>query len=479
MQLFTGFGLAAASILVLPVTCADVRAREPQQAQLPWRYTEGESPAGSGASLLQEEGWRASIGDKTYYAPPAGAELSRHVGDYFYALGARSALTQELEQSRVGGDDRWHIFNLPGGPSLLQQSIPTSGDRRESMSSLVQLTNGVQVSSGGFPEYKVTGGYKNPLTAAGQAKEKEAAEHVTKEVFLSFLENLTSLPGPAGGLPTRSYSNPSASKAAQEFLKHEFGKMGLTACTHGFVGMGQQMANVVAVMPGKGSDSVVVGAHYDSRPFDGKAPGAEDNGSGVAALLAVARAFMLAGVKPEKNVYFVGFAAEEPGLKGSAAFAREMAAGGGQLPSECRTASGSFLERGRFRSKKAQHRAIVLDEVGWVSPAFSKATVNLESYDWDKETGLPELMDHMAHASHEYNGQELYVVHSSHPFGSDHMSFLQSGIPAVLAINGDDERYPHYHKSSDTIENVTPDYAAQIAKMVLAATVRSAGVSAS
>lgn len=478
MQLLTGLGLAAASILVVPARCADVRARVPRLAQLPWRYTEDESPAGSGASLLQEAGWRASIGDKTYYAPPAGAELSRRVGDYFYALGSRSALTQELEQSRVGGDARWHIFHLPGGPSLLQQSIPTSGDRRESMSALVQLANGVQVSSG-FPEYKVSSGYKSPLTAAGQAKEKEAAEHVTKEVFLSFLENLTSLPGPSGGQPTRSYSNPSASKAAQEFLKQEFGKMGLTACLHNFEGLGKQMANVVARVEGKGSDAVVVGAHYDSRPFDGKAPGAEDNGSGVAALLAVARAFTTAGVKPEKNVYFVGFAAEEPGLKGSAAFAREMAAGGGKLPSECRTASGSFLERGRFRSKKADHRAIVLDEVGWKSPAFSKATVNLESYDWQKETGLPELMDHMAHASHEYNGEELYVVHSGHPFGSDHMSFLQRDIPAVLTINGDDEKYPHYHQSTDTIENVSPEYAAQIAKMVLGATVRAAGVSAS
>jgi len=475
MQLLTGLGLAAASLLVLPVRCADVRARA-VKAQLPWAYTKDESPAGPAASLLQEEaGWRASIGDKTYYAPPEGAELSRHVGDYFYALGARSALTEELEQSRVGGDSRWHIFHLPGGPSLLQQSVPTSGDRRESMSALVQLTNGVRVSSG-FPEYKVTSGYKSPLTANGQAKEREAVELVTKEVFQSFLENLTSLGPP--GLPTRSYKNPSASKAAQEFLKQEFAKMGMASCLHSFEGLGTHMANVVARVEGKGSDAVVVGAHYDSRPFDGKAPGAEDNGSGVAALLAVARAFTMAGVKPEKNVYFVGFAAEEPGLKGSSAFAKEMAAGGGKLPSECRTQSGSFLERGRFRSKKADHRAIVLDEVGWKSPALSKATVNLESYDWAKETGLPELMDHMAHASQEYNGQELYVVHSNHPFGSDHMSFLQGGIPAVLTINGDDERYPHYHRSTDTIENVSPEYAAQIAKMVLGATVRSAGVSA-
>merc|ERR1740138_214550 len=129
-------------------------------------------------------------------------------------------------------------------------------------------------------------------------------------------------------------------------------------------------------------------------------------------------------------------------------------------------------------SKPAQHRAIVLDEVGWRSPALPKATVNLESYDWSKETGLPELMDHMAHASKDHNGEALRVVHSNHPFGSDHMSFLQRDIPAVLTINGDDEKYPHYHRSTDTIENVSPDYAAQIAKMVLGATVRAAGVSA-
>merc|ERR1711957_431801 len=76
-----------------------------------------------------------------------------------------------------------------------------------------------------------------------------------------------------------------------------------------------------------------VGAHYDSRPFSGAAPGADDNGSGVAALLAIAKAFTDTKAQTKKNVYFVGFAGEEDGLDGSAAYTKALFEGG--LPEEC------------------------------------------------------------------------------------------------------------------------------------------------
>merc|ERR1719221_2030221 len=99
--------------------------------------------------------------------------------------------------------------------------------------------------------------------------------------------------------------------------------------------------------------------------------------------------------------------------------------------------------------------------------------VNLESFD-----STTEVMQHLTASSHDHNGDTLQVVHSGNPFGSDHMSFLNRDIPAVLTINGDDEAYPDYHKSSDTIEKVTPSYAAKIAKMNAGALLRIAGVSA-
>jgi len=66
------------------------------------------------------------------------------------------------------------------------------------------------------------------------------------------------------------------------------------------------------------------------------------------------------------------------------------------------------------------------------------------------------------------------IEHSSNPFGSDHMSFLNQQVPAALMINADDEAYPDYHKSSDTIDNVDTGYVALIAKASLGGLIRLA-----
>merc|ERR1712137_1363987 len=103
-------------------------------------------------------------------------------------------------------------------------------------------------------------------------------------------------------------------------------------------------------------------------------------------------------------------------------------------------------------------------------------TVNLESFPW-----TAEMMNHLAASCKDHNRDLLTVIHNSHPFGSDHMSFLDRHknfpfMQAVLTIQGDDEAYPHYHKSSDTIDHVTPEYASQIVKMNTGALLRMSGV---
>lgn len=99
-----------------------------------------------------------------------------------------------------------------------------------------------------------------------------------------------------------------------------------------------QCANVVAKLaaaPGFENEPViVVGAHYDSRPFGPVAPGADDNGTGSAAVMLAAdktaRYFSAkvsadgAGAGPRAPMYFVHFSAEEQGLNGSAAFATKL-----------------------------------------------------------------------------------------------------------------------------------------------------------
>ncbi|HWO87566.1 MAG TPA: M20/M25/M40 family metallo-hydrolase [Gemmatimonadales bacterium] len=89
--------------------------------------------------------------------------------------------------------------------------------------------------------------------------------------------------------------------------------------------------NVVGRLPGSDpvlrEEVVIIGSHYDhlgiGQPVDGDSimNGAVDNASGVATMLAVADAFRTSGVRPRRSLLFVGFAAEEKGLLGSAALA--------------------------------------------------------------------------------------------------------------------------------------------------------------
>merc|ERR1719498_375763 len=116
--------------------------------------------------------------------------------------------------------------------------------------------------------------------------------------------------------------------------------MGLKVCKQKFERSSFTFTNVIGYKPGLQPGSIVVGAHYDSRPYDGAAPGAEDNGSGAAGLLMMAYAFQTAKLKPEKSVYFVGFAGEEPGLLGSEEFAHGMLDDVESIPAECRPHDG-------------------------------------------------------------------------------------------------------------------------------------------
>src|SRR5262249_14975637 len=101
-----------------------------------------------------------------------------------------------------------------------------------------------------------------------------------------------------------------------------------------------QARNVIAVLPGANpaltDQALVVSAHYDHLGFgwpDARAgakgqlhPGADDNASGVAVMLELAR--LMADTKPERSVIFAAFAGEEAGLVGARHYVRAAQASG-------------------------------------------------------------------------------------------------------------------------------------------------------
>src|SRR5688500_12464749 len=113
-------------------------------------------------------------------------------------------------------------------------------------------------------------------------------------------------------------------QAAAGFIENAWSELGYRASRQLYEAKQLQFANVEIEIPGmnKQEEIIIVGAHYDTHQ---KSPGANDNGSGIAALLELARAF--AGKRLSRTLRFVAFTNEErpftrTSMMGSRVYAR-------------------------------------------------------------------------------------------------------------------------------------------------------------
>jgi len=244
------------------------------------------------------------------------------------------------------------------------------------------------------------------------------------------------------GLPTR-HSLSAGFRQAADRVSDRLTGLGFAVTNAKItVGTGSSL-NVVADRPGSntGNRSVVlVTAHLDSINIAGgpsaPAPGADDNGSGSAGVLELAR--VLASYGWQHDLRVILFGGEEQGLHGS----RQYVAG------------LSDPERSRIRA------VLNLDMVGSLNTVAP--TVLLE--------GAPlssALIDDLATAAATYT--DLTVETSLHPFASDHVPFIKAGIPAVLSIEGADSANANIHSEHDVLATVTPELALRILSMDVAA----------
>jgi Zn-dependent M28 family amino/carboxypeptidase len=140
----------------------------------------------------------------------------------------------------------------------------------------------------------------------------------------------------------------------------------------------------------------------------------------------------------QQDLRVILFGGEEQGLHGS----RQYVAG------------LSHAERSRIRA------VLNLDMVGSLNT--TTPTVLLE--------GAPlssAIIDDLATAASTYT--DLIVETSLHPFASDHVPFLDAGIPAVLSIEGADSANANIHSQHDVLATVTPELALRILTMDVAA----------
>ena len=261
--------------------------------------------------------------------------------------------------------------------------------------------------------------------------------------------------------------------AARAHVRTQFRAIPLStaddAFTSSFCGSSRTHRNVYAWIPGtEPSRIIVIGGHLDSRSTDAlsatqNAPGANDSGSQASLVMEAAR--VMAGHSFRATVVFVTFTGEEQGLRGSRHFVSQIAS----------IFPGATVEAALINDivggDISANTDAMLHQFRLFSPGTprekSSSTPNGTSDDTSPARGI------MRHVG-TWGG--LYVpdmgivpnLREDRPGrGSDHSSFLETGIAAVRFIETA-ENTSHQHSSNDLIANMTPAYMARMARVVVA-----------
>lgn len=233
-------------------------------------------------------------------------------------------------------------------------------------------------------------------------------------------------------------------------------------------------------LPGPGAKLVIVGGHLDSsasrtsgyNPATDPAPGADDNASGIAATLALARYFAGYRFQLRHTIRFCFFNAEESGLVGSAAYAQLLKNQSAPIKAVvCADMMG-------YNSDTANAFEL---HAGYTDPAVRDQSVPIAELVASWASTLGTLMPAQIYKGTSVGGtdRDLYDDAINR---SDHAAFHQQGYPAILAsedffANPDSEPdadpNPNYHKQSDTF--IDPQYAADITCAVALAVKELAG----
>lgn len=260
---------------------------------------------------------------------------------------------------------------------------------------------------------------------------------ITPEQLLERVEELSGereimVEGQPVHLRTR-YSGTHEAALAAAYLREYYAGLGLQTelWPYGTAGW----VNVVAVQPGwlYPEESYILCAHYDSTsstPLT-QAPGADDNASGVAAVMAAAE--VLSSQPFAYTIRYVHFSGEEQGLWGSTAYAHQLALLGERIAG-----------------------VINLDMLGWDGDSRPK---------FDVHAGAPQspsaaLGTAFADLVLQYQLPISVEVHlGPRAMGwSDHAPFWHEGYPAVLLIEDEEDFNPYYHTPQDRAVHLAPEY---------------------
>lgn len=216
-----------------------------------------------------------------------------------------------------------------------------------------------------------------------------------------------------------------------------------------FRSMSLDVHNLEVEIPGDSmpGEIIIVGAHYDSVD---DSPAANDNASGVAATLALARRFA-AGMAPKRTVRFVLFVNEEPphfktDEMGSLVYARACRERGENIVGML------SLETIGYYTDAPDSQAYPAAPIGWLYPGTGDF-IGLVGDFGSRRLVRQGIGAFRAHARFPSEGAALPSSIAGVDW-SDHWAFWQCGYPAIMVTDSAYFRYPDYHERSDTPEKL-------------------------
>ncbi len=235
---------------------------------------------------------------------------------------------------------------------------------------------------------------------------------------------------------------------------------------------GETFPNVIGTLPGAvcPDTSFIVGAHYDTVNFS---PGADDNASGIAAVLGIAEALSVQSFQP--SLEFVGFSFEEDGLIGSRQMADQAAAAGRDIAGvlaldmigyTCDEPGCQAYPSGHPVPPDAPDVGNFISVIG-----DSTSEVLLQTFLGASSSAVPGLPLLGVSGLGECQEPEppAYCVWLG--LYSDQRPFWDRGFQALLVTDTAGYRNPYYHQPSDTLGTLNLDFAADVANAGLAAVV--------
>jgi hypothetical protein len=257
--------------------------------------------------------------------------------------------------------------------------------------------------------------------------------------------------------PRTPLNNDSLARAA-DYIHSVFEDAHLSVREQGYQYHGQRVTNVLATHPTATGAAAyyVVGAHYDTVPGT---PGADDNASAVAVMLELAR--RLSHQRLKAPVLFAAFTLEEPpayltGHQGSRFFVRSCRSSGD------RVLGAIILEMVGFTAPR-QHYPYLARWPGYPAEGnFIGIIANWRSWrvgravlrGFRRNTGLAVESLFLP-----FNGRLLPETRLS-----DHASFWDAGLPALMITDTAFFRNPNYHLPSDTIDTLDLTFMAELVK---------------